>query len=89
MCKHGDTVKLLVPMPAHLSHTGKFRWAVKSVDRCIAPLVATLNAAGVYTANCCCGHGKRRGEIILHDGRVLIISKPNDQGQTRSAQKKD
>ncbi len=73
MCQHGDEVILRVPMPAHLSHTGAFRWADKGVDRCIAPIVQALNDAGIYTANCCCGHGKANGEIILHDGRILQI----------------
>ena len=84
MCKPGDTVQLRVPMPAHLSHTGKFRWASKGVDRCIAPIVAALNADGIFTANCCCGHGRRRGSIVLHDGRTLIISsKPGPAPTTR------
>jgi hypothetical protein len=73
MCKHGDEVLLSVPIPASLSHTGELRWETKSVDRCIAPLVKALNDAGIYTANCCCGHGETDGNIILHDGRTLTI----------------
>lgn len=73
MCQHGDTVELPVPMPAHLSHTGERRWAVKAVDRCLADLVRALNTGGVYTANCCCGHGADDGAIVLHDGRVLVV----------------
>lgn len=73
MCEWGTHVELLVPMPAELSHTKEFRWAIKGVDACIAPIVQALNDAGIYTANCCCGHGKEPGEIILHDGRVLRI----------------
>jgi hypothetical protein len=61
-------------MPAELSYTGKFRWAIKGIDSCIADIVNALNASGVYTANCCCGHGERPGEIILHDGRTLTIT---------------
>lgn len=73
MCAHGDTVILRVLMPAHLSYTGALRWDEKAIDRCIAPIVQALNDAGIYTANCCCGHGECDGEIILHDGRVLTI----------------
>lgn len=73
MCKWGTDIMLRVPMPADLSYTGEFRWADKPVDACIAPLVQALNDAEIYTANCCCGHGKAAGEIILHDGRVLIV----------------
>lgn len=75
MCEWGTEVQLLVPMPAELSHTGEFRWAIKGIDACIAPIVQALNDAGIYTANCCCGHGKAEGTIFLHDGRVLRIAK--------------
>lgn len=73
MCRHGDTVLLLVPIPAHLSHTGEFRWDYKAIDACIAPIVEALNNAGIYTANCCCGHGEYVGSILLHDGRELVV----------------
>lgn len=73
MCDWGDTINLRVPIPAHLSHTGKARWDTKPIDRCIAPLVDALNKAGIYTASCCCGHGLGNGSILLHDGRELVI----------------
>lgn len=75
MCQHGDVVMLRVPIPAHLSHTGEMRWEMKDVDACIAPIVEALNAAGIYTAGCCCGHGEIDGSILLHDGRELIIKR--------------
>ena len=75
MCSHGTEKLLLVPMHAAQSHTGKFRWAQKGVDSCIAPIVEALNHAGVFTANCCCGHGERDGSILLHDGREIVIRK--------------
>jgi len=77
MCKHGDDVVLYVPIPAALSHTGQFRWDYKPIDACIAPIVKALNDAGIYTANCCCGHGEGDGEIILHDGRIITIRRDN------------
>lgn len=77
MCKWGTDTLLLVPMPANLSHTGEFRWAVKGVDSCIAPIVQALNDAGIYTSGCCCGHGKAPGNIHLHDGRIIEISSPD------------
>jgi len=77
MCIHGTETILYVPMPAHLSYTGAFRWDYKGIDACIAPIVQALNDAGIYTANCCCGHGKEDGSIHLHDGRVLRIEKPD------------
>lgn len=44
------------------------------VDSCIAPIVATLNAAGIRTRASCCGHGIQPGNIMLDDGRELIIA---------------
>lgn len=46
------------------------------VDWCIHQIVAALNAAGVKTTACCCGHGKMQGRIDLEDGRVLLIENP-------------
>lgn len=73
MCQWGDSVKLVVPIPAELSHTSCFRWGIKPIDSCISPIVQALNEAGIHTASSCCGHGKEDGSILLHDGRELII----------------
>lgn len=73
MCEWGNTKMLRVLVPAHLSHTGVSYWAVKPIDACLAGIVEVLNAAGIYTACCCCGHGKKTGSIILHDGRELLM----------------
>lgn len=73
MCKHGDTRLLRVPIPAYLSHTGEAFWMTKPIDACIAPLVRELIAAGIYTANCCCGHGKGPGSIVLHSGIEIVL----------------
>lgn len=83
MCVWGDDVLLNVPMPARLSHAGRFRWDLKSVDKCIAPIVDALNRDGIYTANSCCGHGNAPGLIFLHDGRTLRI---DDEG-TRTGER--
>jgi len=54
-------------------------------DPCIAALVKALhesdlptvpskhNPDGIRTVASCCGHGKRPGNIVLADGRVLVI----------------
>ena len=75
MCEWGNSTILLVPIPAELSYSGKFRWDYKGIDICIAPIVKALNDANIYTAQSCCGHGKGNGEIVLHDGTILIIVK--------------
>ena len=48
---------------------------VECIDFCIHQIVAALNAGGVRTIASCCGHGKMKGNILLEDGRVLIIQK--------------
>lgn len=42
-------------------------------DPCIASLVAALNYGGIETVASCCGHGDRDGNIILKDGRELVV----------------
>ena len=79
MCEHGQTVNCRVLIPANLSHTGEERWGIKPVDSCLVDLVESLNAGGVYTAACCCGHGNGPGKIVLHDGRILIIKAEDDE----------
>lgn len=49
------------------------RGRCRSIDRCIHHIIAALNAAGVDTLSCCCGHGNRPGSIVLEDGRELIV----------------
>ena len=73
MCDWNDTVNVMVTVPAALSATGEDRRTVKSIDRCIAPIVRALNEGGVLTTSSCCGHGKGPGSILLADGRELAI----------------
>jgi len=61
MCERGDIV--------HIPIGGR----VCDIDRCISHIVAALNAGGLKTVACCCGHGHRPGSIILEDGRELIV----------------
>jgi len=52
------------------------------IDRCIAPIIDALNAAGIVTAESCCGHGEEEGHILAYqDGehRLIIVY---EQGQT-------
>lgn len=74
MCQWGDTITMMLTIPAHLSHTGLAYVRPVAVDRCIAPIVAALNDGNVPTVASCCGHGNRPGTIALADGRELIIA---------------
>ncbi len=71
MCAPGENVDVWVEVPATLSHTGAARRALVPIDRCLAPLIEALNAAGFKTANCCCGHGKGPPSIVFHDGTEI------------------
>ena len=61
---------------------------VQCIDFCIHHIVAALNAGGVRTVGSCCGHGTMKGNIILEDGRVLIIQqKPESMNEWGEAVK--
>ena len=70
MCKQGDMRLVTVD-----------RGYQVSVDSCIAELVQKLNDAGIDTSACCCGHGKKPGNIILRDGRELFIAANYEQAR--------
>ncbi len=73
MCRHGDTVPVLVKIPADLSCTGNSRMKSVEIDRCIAPIVIALQAQDIDMRGSCCGHGKADGLIELQDGRQLVV----------------
>lgn len=73
MCKQGDTSTLEID------------GTVRDIDRCIYPLVQALNDRGFRTIACCCGHGKRPGNIALADGRELIIAPDYETGRAVDA----
>ena len=52
---------------------------VEGIDWCIHRIVAALNAGGVRTVACCCGHRRIPVRIDLEDGRTLIIVDDPDQ----------
>jgi hypothetical protein len=54
---------------------------VERIDRCIAGIVAALNAGGVCTVASCCGHGRGPGSIVLDDGRELLIARTRDDAE--------
>jgi len=78
MCEWGQVELVEVTIPARLSSTGKDKIKKVGIDRCIAPIVRALNIAGAATIASCCGHGKRPGNIVLADGRELIIAPDYD-----------
>ena len=73
MCERGDVEILCIG--GHLV----------DVDRCIAPIIVALNAAGLPTRASCCGHGRQPGRISLRDGREIFIAASYNQAQAISA----
>ena len=35
------------------------------IDKCLVPLIKTLNNYGIQTTHCCCGHGKNTSYVII------------------------
>ena len=73
MCEWGITTKMNVWIPESRSRYGVPYVKPIDVDSCIAPIVRALNDSGIPTIASCCGHGKKNGNIVLHDGRILEI----------------
>jgi len=61
MCKWGDTILIEVG------------GVPRDIDRCIVPIIRSLNIIGLKTIASCCGHGKQPGSIALADGREIRI----------------
>ena len=63
----------LPDIPINLHHPTQRGFTQGSADPCIAPLVQALNDGGFQTVASCCGHGRRPGNIVLEDDRVITI----------------
>ena len=75
MCNEKEEVLVLIP--ADLSHTGEKQWEYKPIDKCIHKIVEALQNNCINMRGSCCGHGKTDGEILLQDGRTIIIRRKN------------
>lgn len=47
----------------------------------IADIVSALNAAGLHTVASCSGHGHRPGNVVLADGRELVIARDHEEAR--------
>lgn len=45
----------------------------RAIDFCIHKIISALNAGGVGTVSCCCGHNQFIGHILLEDGKHIGI----------------
>lgn len=56
MCEHGNLTEIIIkPKPFKIK-----------VDSCLREEIKWLNQNGVYTAGCCCGHGKRKPTALIY-----------------------
>ena len=74
MCEQGVYDEVEVFVYGINAAEGKDKFKLAKIDRCIAPIIRALQDAKIWTTSCCCGHGKREGEILLLDGRALIVT---------------
>mgnify|MGYP005664536361 CR=1 FL=1 len=49
------------------------------IDKCIHHIISALNAGGVRTHACCCGHNDLIGNIVLEDGRWIGIFESEEE----------
>ena len=84
-CPCRSTIDVMCEIPAAYSHTGKRREKTCGIDKCLAPIVSALQAAGVGTVGCCCGHGRGTGEIIMENGTRLLVEWPWRREQVPAA----
>ncbi len=60
---------------------------VQCIDYCIHHIIAALNAGGVQTVSCCCGHKQQSGFIELKDGRYMTITEGKPEWMVLAAQR--
>ena len=71
MCKKGMNKKARVILLPIVSHVGKEKRAMRSIDVCLHKLVKTLNDYGIKTLACCCGHGEtKKSWVRIHPKNV-------------------
>lgn len=73
MCENGNFQMVQVTIPADLACDGIKKRKEMQIDFCLAPIIRAFDAAGIETRGCCCGHGKREGNIALQDGRLMLV----------------
>ncbi len=59
MCKHREGKRLKL-------------WV--EIDKCLVPLVETLNKYGIETSSCCCGHGVKHNGEKINNNIVFLTS---------------
>jgi hypothetical protein len=85
MCDKKVPVKVFTPESALQKDA---HWKQMMIDECLAPIIDALNQAGIYTVQCCCGHGYQYGEIELVDGRFLLVCTKEQRDKLHEEYKK-
>ena len=59
MCEHGEYVLMNMEV---------------EIDKCLVPLIKTLQEYGITTSACCCGHGQKWEGENINNNIVLSVS---------------
>lgn len=73
MSEDRETRNVMVKIPADLNCTKKEEFIMMKIDSRIADIVDSLQKGGMDMRSSCCGHGKGFGDILLQDGRILLV----------------
>lgn len=71
MCDHEEREAAMVVLQRR--NEGRISKPAIWCDPCLAPLIKALNDGGLPTVASCCGHGHRPGDVMLADGRTLLV----------------
>lgn len=73
MCKWGQ---LIAVSTLREGNDGiRYGWNVHWIDSCLAASIQYMNALGIVTTNCCCGHGGESGWITVDPESIPLLDK--------------
>lgn len=75
MCKWGTDKLIYCIRRNHPDYSDG--WHPIHVDACIADYVQEMNRRGIITLNCCCGHGKDVGYVIIDPSSACLMERHN------------
>lgn len=62
---------VILPRPKHMYPTERKDWV--TVDECMVPEILGLWHKGVWTLECCCGHGRHKGYVAVTEESCSIM----------------
>jgi hypothetical protein len=65
MCKWGTHEKVRVKIPKDLSCTGRMKWKMAKIDKCIAPIVKALQEGRIDMRGSCVVAMEKQTELSI------------------------